>query len=97
MHSSVTSGLAAKWQMVIPPQSGNRRLADLVTDHRDFFAPLACIDPTAPYWQEDLETSIDELGMSGIRIYPVYHHFDLDDERGVPVCPRRRESFSPNR
>jgi predicted TIM-barrel fold metal-dependent hydrolase len=58
----------------------NERLSQMIQDHRDFFLPLACLDPTAAYWQEDLVRCIHELGMVGARLFPTYHHYFLDDE-----------------
>ena len=61
-------------------QTGNERLAQLVEKERDFFLPVACLDPTATFWPEDLERSVSDLGMVGVRLYPTYHHYYLDDE-----------------
>jgi uncharacterized protein len=59
----------------------NDQLADMVHAHRDFFRPLACIDPTASYAEEELTRCIDALDMRGVRLFPTYHHYRLDNPR----------------
>ncbi|MCC7353604.1 MAG: amidohydrolase family protein [Anaerolineae bacterium] len=67
-------------------QVGNERLARLVEKDREFFLPVACLDPTATFWPEDLERSVAGLGMVGVRLYPTYHHYYLDDEPVIALA-----------
>ena len=78
------------------PKTANTALAELVASHRDRLIPFAVIDPNFPTWERDIDFYLDELGMAGIRTYPNYHQYALDDacfgelldcvrERGVPL------------
>ena len=57
---------------------GNRKLADEIEDHRERFIPLATINPSYTAWEQDLDESLDDLGMEGVRLLPNYHHYDLN-------------------
>lgn len=63
------------------PQPGNRELAAEIENggHEDRFVPLATIDPTYPMWEEDLRECIEELGMQGVRLFPLYHDYAVAD------------------
>jgi predicted TIM-barrel fold metal-dependent hydrolase len=76
-------------------QAGNKRLADIVAKQLDFFIPLACIDPTAVYCKEDVDECLDGLGMAGIKLYPQYHHYALDDPRVVALSKYMAEKKRP--
>jgi predicted TIM-barrel fold metal-dependent hydrolase len=67
-------------------QVGNDLLARLVEPHRDYFVPLACIDPSAAYASEDLNRCVAALSMAGVRLFPTYHHYCLDDVRVVELA-----------
>ncbi|NKB69441.1 MAG: amidohydrolase family protein [Candidatus Latescibacteria bacterium] len=65
--------------------------------------PMAALNPAYPHWQDDLRRCHEELGMRGVRLYPVYHDYAADSpeavqavaackERGLPVfLPHRLE------
>lgn len=76
-------------------QAANRRLSELVAEDRDFFLPLGCVDPTAIYWMEDLDTCTGELGMTGVKLYPGYHHYSLDEQCVTDLCDYAGESGFP--
>jgi hypothetical protein len=66
-------------------QSCNEELyAEMISDKRfnDHFIPFAVINPIYAGWKDDLDTSISKFGMKGIRIYPLYHDYELTD----PAC-----------
>ena len=66
-------------------QSANEELFDEINAGRRFrdrFIPFAIINPIYAGWKDDLETCITEMGMKGIRIYPLYHDYELTD----PAC-----------
>lgn len=74
---------------------GNRKLADRIAD-RDTLVPAATINPSYPGWRNDLDECLNEFGMNGVKLLPLYHDYDLDDpevealfercaEAGVPV------------
>jgi uncharacterized protein len=66
-------------------QSANEELfAELGTDKRfqKRFIPFAVINPIYAGWKKDIEVCATRYGMKGIRIYPLYHDYDLTD----PAC-----------
>lgn len=66
-------------------QPANEELSnELKSDIRftDRFIPFAVINPIYAGWKHDFDTSIHELGMNGIRLYPKYHDYELTD----PAC-----------
>jgi predicted TIM-barrel fold metal-dependent hydrolase len=41
------------------------------------FIPFAIINPIYGGWKRDLDISITEMGVKGIRLYPLYHDYEL--------------------
>jgi uncharacterized protein len=58
-------------------QSGNEELAEEVRPHRDRLVPFAVINPAYAGWRDDLKSCHEELGMSGLRLYPKWHNYSL--------------------
>ena len=44
---------------------------------RDRFIPFAIINPIYAGWKQDLNICATEMGMKGIRMYPLYHDYEL--------------------
>jgi predicted TIM-barrel fold metal-dependent hydrolase len=66
-------------------QSANEELhAEINSEKRfrDRFIPFAVINPIYAGWKDDLEECTSKFGMKGIRLYPLYHDYNLTD----PVC-----------
>lgn len=84
-------------------QPANERLAEAVAPHGDRLIPIATVNPTYVKWEDDLDRSIEGLGMRGVRLFPHYHGYAVAGpearrvvqacrERGVPVfIPQRIE------
>ena len=60
------------------PQPANEALADAVQPHRDRLIPLAVINPAYAGWRDDLKLCHEQFGMLGLRLYPKWHHYDLN-------------------
>ena len=79
-------------------QSANRELSDALKSSRQFgnrFIPFAVINPVYGGWRDDLETSLDKLGMKGIRLYPQYHDYTPDDPSCIELVKRVRDRGLP--
>ncbi len=63
-------------------QSGNEELAEQAKPHRDRFTPFAVINPGYAGWRDDLKTCHEDLGMTGLRLYPKWHNYSLS----APPC-----------
>jgi len=63
--------------------AANSRLAAECSEYgRDLLLPFGSVNPMLPDWQEELRRCHEEHRMRGIRLYPNYHGYKLDD----PVC-----------
>jgi uncharacterized protein len=66
-------------------QSANEELYIEINSDKRFrarFIPFAVINPIYAGWKDDLDICTSKFGMKGIRIYPLYHDYDLTD----PSC-----------
>ena len=62
--------------------NSNEELYESMNKDRDFwnrFIPFATMNPMLPWWRDSLEICHNEFGMKGIRLYPVYHEYDISD------------------
>jgi len=81
-------------------QSANEELYDEIKSDKQFrerFVPFAIINPIYAGWRDDLEICHKKMGMKGIRLYPLYHDYEITDpscielvrnarDRGIPVA-----------
>jgi hypothetical protein len=65
--------------------ASNEELARETRRHLDRLIPFATLNPTYPGWEEDLRRCAEDLGLSGIRLYPQYHGYELTDASGLDV------------
>ena len=75
-------------------QSANEELYDEIKSNRRFrdsFIPFAVINPIYAGWKDDLETCCDKMGMKGVRLYPLYHDYELTDPSCIELVKRTRD------
>ncbi|MBI4893324.1 MAG: amidohydrolase family protein [Acidobacteria bacterium] len=60
-------------------QSANEELAAEIKSHRDRLIPFAVLNPAYAGWRHDLRVCSEEFGMRGLRIYPHWHAYKVDD------------------
>ncbi len=61
-------------------QASNEELhKEIISDQRfrDRFIPFAIINPIYAGWKRDLDICITKMGIKGIRLYPLYHDYEL--------------------
>jgi predicted TIM-barrel fold metal-dependent hydrolase len=75
----VSSAAAITYRNV---QAGNEEVAEQVRHHRDRLLAFAVINPSYAGWRDDLRVCHEQFGMSGLRLYPRWHNFDLS----APAC-----------
>jgi uncharacterized protein len=66
-------------------QSANEELFDEISSEkhfRDRFIQFAVINPIYAGWKEDVDICTKRFGVKGIRLYPLYHDYELTD----PLC-----------
>jgi uncharacterized protein len=81
-------------------QPANEELFDALKSDKRFssrFIPFAVINPIYAGWKDDLAVCHEKMGMKGVRLYPLYHDYDIGDpscielvrdarDRGLPVA-----------
>ncbi len=63
-------------------QPANEELYDELKSDRRFrkrFVPFGIINPIYAGWRHDFDICINNFGMKGIRLYPLYHDYELTD------------------
>jgi hypothetical protein len=66
-------------------QPANEELHDEISSDKQFrdrFIPFAVINPIYAGWKNDLDICAASFGVRGIRLYPLYHDYELID----PLC-----------
>lgn len=64
-------------------------------EFKDRFIPFATINPILPWWKRSMEACSKELGMKGIRIYPLYHEYKLTDGVCLEMVKMARDMNMP--
>ena len=75
-------------------QAANEELhEEILSDRRfrDRFIPFAIINPIYAGWKDDLDICTTEMGMKGIRLYPLYHDYELTDPSFIELVKMARD------
>ena len=81
-------------------QSANEELSDELQSDKRFrerLIPFAVINPIYGGWKDDFNTCTRKMGMKGIRVFPQYHDYEINDpafiglvkmagDKGIPVA-----------
>ena len=79
-------------------QSANEELYDEIRSNRiysDRFIPFAIINPIYAGWKDDLEICCNKIGMKGIRLYPLYHDYEINDPSCIELVKNARDRGLP--
>lgn len=82
----ITQAWAGSFEAVFHKQldAANRRLAEECRLRGEgLLLPFGSVNPAWSGWQDDLRRCREEYGMPGIRLYPGYHGYALDDPQFV--------------
>jgi hypothetical protein len=68
----------------------NSRLGEVCRKY-PVFVPFGCVNPMLPDWETDLRRCREEHRMRGIRLYPNYHGYKLNEEPGLRLLKMAAE------
>ena len=75
-------------------QSANEELYDEIRSNRSYidrFVPFAIINPIYAGWKDDLKICSNKMGMKGIRLYPLYHDYEINDPSCIELVKNARD------
>jgi predicted TIM-barrel fold metal-dependent hydrolase len=75
-------------------QAANEELHEEILSDRNFrdrFIPFAIINPIYAGWKKDLEICSTKMGIKGIRLYPLYHDYELTDSSCIELVKLARD------
>lgn len=58
---------------------GNCDVAQAAQAYPSVIIPFACINPAFPGWHADFVECFGRMGFVGLRLFPTYHGYDLED------------------
>lgn len=88
----VVFGIQAKATGIWVP---NELIADYVSKHPDKLEGWASVDPNERDCVEQLEHCVNDLGLRGLKVGPVYQHFDPQDPKFWPLFAKAEELGIP--
>jgi len=75
-------------------QAANEELHEEINSNRRFrdrFIPFAVINPIYAGWKNDLDICTTKMGVKGIRLYPLYHDYELTDPSCIELVKSARD------
>lgn len=75
-------------------QSANEELYEEIQSNRRFknrFILFAVINPIYAGWRYDVEMCVKKFGMKGVRLYPIYHDYDITDKNCIELVKVARD------
>lgn len=75
-------------------QSANEELYEEVRSKRaykDRFLPFGIINPIYAGWKDDFKTCVKDFGMKGIRVFPNYHDYTINDPNLLDLVKMARD------
>lgn len=79
-------------------QSANEELYEEIRSkkaYKDRFLPFAVINPIYAGWKDDFMTCVKDFGMKGIRVFPNYHDYTIDDPNLQDLVKMARDHDVP--
>lgn len=73
--------------------SNEELIAEINSDKRfkNRFLPFGIINPIYAGWKNDLEVCSSKFGMKGIRLYPMYHDYEVTDPSFIELVKMARD------
>lgn len=75
-------------------QSANEELYNDIQSksrYKNRFLPFGVINPVYGGWKKDLLTCVQEFGMKGIRVFPNYHDYAIDEPALIELVKMARD------
>lgn len=79
-------------------QSANEELYDEIRSSKKFanrFVPFAILNPVYGGWKDDFKTCFTKMGMKGLRLYPQYHDYDVNEPPVIELVKMARDHNVP--
>ena len=77
IDKALVSSLDAAHMRNVP--KANRQLFERIEGHEERLIPVATVDPTYTKWEQDIDECVQK-GAKAIKMLPLYHGYDLDEE-----------------
>ncbi len=75
--------------------ASNEYVARYVRQHPDRLIGFACVDPNDADAVDEFEHCVRNLGMRGLKLAPIYQHFDPSERRFFPLYAKANELGVP--
>lgn len=67
------------------PFEGDIKLHEAIAGEKNAYH-IMTVNPFSSGWKEDVRTAVNEFGIRGIKIYPGYHGYQMQDPALAQVC-----------